>query len=220
MPKGIYQHKPLSDEARLKLKGRIAWNKGKKGLQVAWNKGIKIDRQKFSTMGHFLKHSEEAKRKMSESCLKNPSRYWLGKKTSKKHKENLSKAHIGKNIGNNNGFKKGQSPWNKGKKNFILPEKHWNWKGGITPENHKIRMSFEMKYWRKSVFARDIFTCQKCWQVGGKIQAHHINNFADFSELRTSIENGITFCKEHHKEFHKIYGKKNNTKEQLREFLN
>jgi len=37
---------------------------------------------------------------------------------------------------------------------------------------------------------------------------------------RTSIDNGITLSKEVHKEFHKRYGIKNNTREQLEEFIN
>jgi hypothetical protein len=41
---------------------------------------------------------------------------------------------------------------------------------------------------------------------------------ADFSELRFNINNGITMKKEIHKLFHKIYGKKNNTKEQIEKF--
>ena len=54
---------------------------------------------------------------------------------------------------------------------------------------------------------------------GGNLQAHHINNFSDFPELRTSIENGITLSNKAHIEFHKKYGKKNNTEKQLLEFL-
>ena len=37
---------------------------------------------------------------------------------------------------------------------------------------------------------------------------------------RFAIDNGITLLEEVHKEFHKIYDKKNNTREQLKEFLN
>jgi len=93
------------------------------------------------------------------------------------------------------------------------------WKGGVTPENEKYRKSLEIKLWRKSCMERDSFTCQKSGQKGGDLEVHHINNFADFPELRTSIENGITLSKQEHKNFHKKYGYKKNTKEQLIEFL-
>lgn len=94
-----------------------------------------------------------------------------------------------------------------------------NFKGGYTPERVKIRNSSEGVLWRKSIFARDNFTCQKYQTRGGDLVAHHINNFAEFPELRFAIDNGITLSLKAHKEFHKIYGKSNNTKEQLDEFL-
>ena len=92
------------------------------------------------------------------------------------------------------------------------------WKGGITSENLLIRESIDIKIWRESIFKRDNWTCQKCG-MKRNLCAHHIQNFSDFIELRTSISNGITICREDHEEFHKKYGKKNNTKEQLEEFL-
>lgn len=107
----------------------------------------------------------------------------------------------------------------KAKRGKMIGEKNHLWKGGITPENQKIRSSLEIKLWRKAVFERDNFTCQKTYQKGGRLVAHHINNFADFPELRTSIENGITLSKEAHKTFHKKYGYSNNTKEQILEFI-
>jgi len=96
---------------------------------------------------------------------------------------------------------------------------HPNWKGGITSENHRMRESLEYKLWRKAVFARDNFTCQKYGIKGGELVAHHINNFADFPELRFAIDNGITLSEKVHKEFHKKYGIKNNTIEQFIEFM-
>ena len=37
--------------------------------------------------------------------------------------------------------------------------------------------------------------------------------------IRFKINNGITFSKKSHDLFHKIYGKMNNTKKQVKEFL-
>jgi hypothetical protein len=146
-----------------------------------------------------------------------------------------------------NGFKKGDTPFNKGKK-FVHSgsfkkgrivskeirekislsnkgkggmegDKNPRWKGGITSENQKVKNSIEYKLWRKSVFERDSFTCQKYKSKGGYLISHHINNFADFTELRLAIDNGITLSKKAHDEFHKLYGRRNNTKEQLINFL-
>jgi len=101
-------------------------------------------------------------------------------------------------------FKKGQIPWNKGL--------------GNPSENHRIRTSLEYILWRKACFERDSFTCQISGEHGGELVVHHINNFADFPELRTSLNNGITMTKKIHKAFHKKYGNKNNTEEQLIKF--
>ena len=122
---------------------------------------------------------------------------------------------------NGGGFKKGHKAignfYKKGHPDFTKNrgEKMKNY-----PENMKIRMSVEFRLWREAVFARDNWTCQKTKIKGGKLHAHHIQNFAQFPELRTSIDNGITLSKEAHRGFHKRYGNKNNTKEQLEEFLN
>lgn len=93
-----------------------------------------------------------------------------------------------------------------------------NWKGGVSTENDKLRHNSDMKLFRKSCLERDNYICQISKKSGGELVVHHINNFAEFTELRSSIENGITLSKEVHLAFHKKYGKKNNTKEQLVEF--
>ena len=98
-------------------------------------------------------------------------------------------------------------------------ENIWNWKGGVSSENDKIRKSIEFRLWREAVFARDNWTCQKTGIKGGDLEAHHILNFADFPEFRLSLDNGVTLSKEAHLEFHKKCGFKNNTLQQLKEFI-
>lgn len=95
------------------------------------------------------------------------------------------------------------------------------WKGGITPDNHKIRSSLEYRTWRDSVFARDDFHCKRCGKVGVYLHAHHICNFAAYPELRFVVDNGATLCKPCHKEFHDKYGRKRakTNRNQLEEFL-
>jgi 5-methylcytosine-specific restriction endonuclease McrA len=87
--------------------------------------------------------------------------------------------------------------------------------------NHKglLRLSEEYMDWRKQVFERDDYTCQYCNIKGGYLNAHHLNGYNLFVEERIDIDNGITLCKIDHKNFHKIYGKKDNTKEQFEEWL-
>jgi 5-methylcytosine-specific restriction endonuclease McrA len=181
------------------------------------------------------KHSEASKRKMSEwhkgkklseEIKKKISDFWRGKK-----KPPLTKEHKRK-IGLGNKGKRHSEEW-KRRMRLILrgrpkSEKHrkklsgvnhWNWQGGLTSESNRIRKSVEYKLWRQSVWLRDNWTCQRCESRDGKLIVHHIRNFAQVKELRTSIENGISFCPKCHRLFHKIYGTYNNNIEQIIEFL-
>lgn len=139
-----------------------------------------------------------------------------GYKQTEEHKKNLSLSQKGKtNIGKHNSpeteFKKGQhtSPKTEFKKGHIpiykkhpelasKGENHYNWQGGITPENRRIRRSIQFRLWRQAVFARDNWICQKCNKKGGKLHAHHIKSFAEYPELRFAIDNGLTLCKNCH----------------------
>jgi len=190
MPKGIYTHKPCTEETKKKLsklfKGRIPCNKNKKD---SW----------------------ETKKKKSESHK--------GKKYNPMSfvgRMNISKAKKGK-LGNTTG--KHWKIRDTSRMRNKIGKKNGNWKDGLTSINSKIRSSIEYRLWRESVFARDNWTCQKYGTKGGKLVVHHIKNFAEFPELRFAIDNGITLSDKAHREFHKKYGIKNNTKEQLEEFL-
>ena len=159
----------------------------------------------------------------------------VGYKLTKKHKKNISKGLMGENNPNwrKNFSKETREKMRLAKTGRKLSRetrikmsksrkcsKNNLWKGGITPKNRKIRQGIEFRLWREAVFARDNWTCQKCGKRGGELHPHHIYNFADYHEFRFAIDNGVTLCKKCHKEFHKKYGTKNNTREQLEKFLN
>lgn len=98
------------------------------------------------------------------------------------------------------------------------------WKGGINGENDTLRHRKEYKEWRTLVYERDNYTCQCCGMYGVKLNAHHINQFANYPNLRYNIDNGITLCEKCHDateqgSFHNIYGTHNTTSYQLREYI-
>ena len=95
-------------------------------------------------------------------------------------------------------FKKGHIPWSKLNPDYLDGDKHWNWQGGKTSDNLRIRGGREYREWRKDVFKRDDWTCQVCKTRGGFLHSHHIMAFAKFPELRTDLNNGQTLCKSCH----------------------
>jgi hypothetical protein len=104
-------------------------------------------------------------------------------------------------IPNSYKFPKGNIPHNKGKRH-LGGEKHWNWKGGISPERNKIRSSFEYAQWRRGVYMRDRYTCTICGDnKGHNLNADHIMPFALHPELRFEISNGRTLCTFCHKQY-------------------
>jgi|2_EtaG_2_1085320.scaffolds.fasta_scaffold00049_8 hypothetical protein len=209
MPTGIYkrtkEHKEkMSKIMSERMMGNSIW-KDKKHSQETKNKISESNKGKHFYSKEIIekirkgntgkKPSIETRKKMSEYRKSNPIKYWKDKK----------------------------NPYITGNKNHFFGKKgenHPKWKGGVTPENQRIRHSSEMKLWKKTCLERDNYIDQKTGIRGGDLVVHHINNFSDFPELRTLPSNGITLSKESHEEFHKLYDRKNNTKEQLIEFLN
>jgi len=93
-----------------------------------------------------------------------------------------------------------------------------HWKGGLSSLITKIRSFTEYIKWRKAVFERDEYICQKCgYDKGHIIEAHHIVRVTDIIRKHNlkevndayecydlwDINNGITLCKECHKKEHK-----------------
>ena len=186
-----------------------------------------------------MKHTEETKRKISET-LKRKGIKPIVLSSKEQCKKNL-RTYL---------MKKGDTPWNKGKKGLqkawnkgkeytqVKGEKngnwkgglpkcecgkemksryaekcikcsvvgrsgknHYNWKGGAKTEILKIRTSFEYKSFKMDVFSRDWFTCQypSCGYKGKDIECHHIKRVKEYPELIIDKNNGITLCKECHK---------------------
>jgi 5-methylcytosine-specific restriction endonuclease McrA len=98
--------------------------------------------------------------------------------------------------------------------------KHPLWNSALTEEDRiKQRKLLGLSDWRKTIFARDDFTCQMCGVRGGQLHAHHLNSWHWAKAERLDPDNGITLCQLHHVEFHSRHGKRNNTKEQFLAFV-
>lgn len=100
-------------------------------------------------------------------------------------------------------------------------ENHPNWNPELTDEDRiNARKYPEYFAWRANVFLRDSFTCRCCGDSkGGNLIAHHIYNFAEHTDLRTEMYNGVTVCDECHKEFHDSFGYTQNDLTQLIEYF-
>lgn len=84
--------------------------------------------------------------------------------------------------------------------------------------NRYVSSKKNMDVWRKQVYEKDDYTCQKCNTRGGDLNAHHMDGWHWCKDRRFDISNGATLCVPCHTEFHYRYGNKNNTEEQFEEF--
>lgn len=105
-------------------------------------------------------------------------------------------------------------------------ENNGNWKGGVTAPLRIERTSNQYNNWRDLVYKKDWYTCQCCGESKNiNKNAHHIENFLDNEDLRYEVNNGMLLCDKCHAfvyptSFHYQYGTKNNTPEQLEEYIN
>lgn len=147
-------------------------------------------------------HKINVGRKYSKETIEKIRRGNLGKKRSAETRAKLSVVFSGRVT----------SEETKRKLSVALGGKNsYNWKGGITSENARIRRSFQTRDWRRAVFERDNYTCQKCNCRSGNgksvyLNAHHIKPFYKFPELRFEVRNGLTLCKDCHYKIHSKNG--------------
>lgn len=181
------------------------------------------------------KHTEEAKRKVSEANKGRRhtkefieelrermigNKYSINNTLSKEHKEKLRIINMGnKYRANYRGWKHSietrqkMSEAQKGDKSYL-------WMGGIASPYKMIRKSLKFKIWREKIFERDGYICQNCDKWGRRLHPHHIKSFSQIVKLNNiktledalscdelwDINNGITLCEQCHKQTD-TYGK-------------
>lgn len=105
------------------------------------------------------------------------------------------------------------------KKVFCGGSKNYCWNPNKTDEERQNGRSYpEYDDFIKKVLARDEYTCFCCGQKHGDLEVHHLNGYNWCISGRTDETNAITLCKSCHNNFHSIYGRGNNTKEQFEEW--
>ena len=105
---------------------------------------------------------------------------------------------------------------------FLSGENHPRWNPNLSQEERKQGRNYpEYIEFIKKVLKRDNYTCQCCGDNNTKhdIEVHHLDGYDWCKDKRTDESNGITLCKNCHKNFHSIYGFGNNTKEQFEEWI-
>ena len=71
---------------------------------------------------------------------------------------------------------------------------------------------------QQKVYARDRHTCDICGVTSDELVAHHLDGYAWHEKGRFEETNLITLCAPCHREYHRIHGIKNNTKEEYYDY--
>jgi len=187
------------------------------GLIYGFKKGVK--KQPFSEEHKRKIREARAKQIITQEIKDKIRKSMLGKKNNLGYRHTReAKIAIGIAAKNHEFSKEHRqkiSKANKGKPNFkIRGENHPMWKGGATSVNIMIRNSLEYKIWRRTIFERDNYTCQKCKVIGGQLCVDHypfsfaeiLHNYQIQSVEEAlncndfwDIDNGRTLCLECHK---------------------
>jgi hypothetical protein len=173
MPKGVFKHKPYSEERKNKIREniRIRMENGWVPTIVGWHKGKKHSEEHKRKMSESMKgkkhkrFSEETIEKMRKRMMGN--KYTLGHKLSDEHKKKIQKAT----------------------KQRVADGIHNFWQGGITNKKYTDDWTATL---RRSIRERDNYTCQICskQQTDRAFSVHHI----DYNKANCNPNNLITLC--------------------------
>lgn len=127
----------------------------------------------------------------------------------------------------NSGIKVGTIPYNKGKSTPMKTKIKLScinrgisideFDGFTMPTSKRERSIFDDSGLRQQCFKNANYTCDYCSNIGGKLNAHHMNSWSENIDERFELDNLVCLCKRCHKLIHSIFGQKT-TKEQYDEF--
>lgn len=103
---------------------------------------------------------------------------------------------------------------------FRSGKNHHAWRDDITDKEREMKRNYSDYHdFVKRVLARDNYTCQCCGKRTNDIEVHHLDGFNWCRDKRTDETNGICLCFSCHSNYHSVYGRGDNTKEQFEEWL-
>jgi 5-methylcytosine-specific restriction endonuclease McrA len=188
--------KKRSEEDRIKISEGI--KKAFPNGRVSPRKGIKVSaetlaKMKLATKG-ISKGPFTAEHKANISKSRQVRKAVLGYVNSPETRKKIGISGLGRPA------------WSKGKK---IPERsgenNHNWKGGISSAYDKQRKVVEVRVFKREVKNRDNNECQfpSCDSGCVEMHVHHIRKFSEFPDLRSSVSNGITLCRDCHEHIDK-----------------